>query len=100
VIRIHSTGGSQGTERHVMLSISGSSQDFLEAHDALDMAKAADAQDAVILDAFRRALAETSGVRAEPDKAPRSYLWPCGCLINNAGAHRVDCPEHPEGVRP
>ena len=26
-------------------------------------------------------------------------LWPCGCLINDAGAHRVGCPDHPEGVR-
>jgi hypothetical protein len=26
-------------------------------------------------------------------------LWPCGCLRNDAGAHRVGCPDHPEGVR-
>jgi hypothetical protein len=26
-------------------------------------------------------------------------MWPCGCLENEAGAHRVGCPEHPEGVR-
>lgn len=30
---------------------------------------------------------------------PPTHLWPCGCLINEAGAHRVGCPEHPEGVR-
>jgi hypothetical protein len=28
-----------------------------------------------------------------------AHLWPCGCLINDAGAHRVGCPDHPEGVR-
>ena len=28
-----------------------------------------------------------------------SHLWPCGCLINDTGAHRVGCPDHPEGVR-
>jgi hypothetical protein len=27
------------------------------------------------------------------------HLWACGCLINDAGAHRVGCPDHPEGVR-
>lgn len=27
------------------------------------------------------------------------HLWTCGCLINDAGAHRVGCPDHPEGVR-
>lgn len=26
-------------------------------------------------------------------------LWACGCLINDGGAHRVGCPDHPEGVR-
>lgn len=24
----------------------------------------------------------------------------CGCLQNDAGAHRVGCPDFPEGVRP
>jgi hypothetical protein len=24
----------------------------------------------------------------------KSHLWPCGCLINDAGAHRGDCPEY------
>lgn len=28
-----------------------------------------------------------------------SGLWPCGCLVNDAGDHRVGCPEYPEGVR-
>ncbi len=28
-----------------------------------------------------------------------AHLWPCGCLINSAGAHRVGCPDYPEGVR-
>lgn len=28
-----------------------------------------------------------------------SHLEPCGCLANDAGAHRVGCPDHPEGVR-
>jgi hypothetical protein len=27
-------------------------------------------------------------------------LLPCGCLKNEAGAHRVGCPDHPQGVRP
>ena len=26
----------------------------------------------------------------------RSHLWLCGCLINDADAHRVGCPEYPE----
>lgn len=26
--------------------------------------------------------------------------WLCGCLRNKAGAHRVGCPAHPEGVNP
>jgi hypothetical protein len=29
----------------------------------------------------------------------RAHLWPCGCLRNDAGAHRAGCPDHPEGVR-
>jgi hypothetical protein len=28
-----------------------------------------------------------------------SGLWLCGCLVNDGGAHRVGCPDHPEGVR-
>lgn len=28
-----------------------------------------------------------------------SGLWPCGCLVNDGGSHRVGCPDHPEGVR-
>lgn len=32
------------------------------------------------------------------DERP-SRLEPCGCLRNAAGAHRVGCPDHPEGVR-
>jgi hypothetical protein len=99
MIRIHTTGGWRGSERHIDLHVSGSAQDFLDAHDALDLAKAADPQDAIILDAFRRALVAAAGGREDPAKAPRSYLWPCGCLVNDAGAHRVGCPEHPEGVR-
>jgi len=27
------------------------------------------------------------------------HLWLCGCLINDAGAHRVGCPEYPQGRR-
>jgi hypothetical protein len=26
-------------------------------------------------------------------------LWTCGCLKNKGGAHRVGCPDHPEGVQ-
>ena len=22
------------------------------------------------------------------------HLWPCGCLINDRGAHRGDCPDY------
>jgi hypothetical protein len=33
------------------------------------------------------------------DGGQPSHLWPCGCLKNEAGAHRVGCPDHPEGVR-
>lgn len=29
----------------------------------------------------------------------RHQHWACGCLINEAGAHRVGCPDHPNGVR-
>lgn len=24
--------------------------------------------------------------------------WQCGCLVNEAGAHRVGCPVHPLGI--
>lgn len=27
-----------------------------------------------------------------------AHLWPCGCLKNDAGAHRVGCADHLEGV--
>ena len=30
---------------------------------------------------------------------PQPSLWPCGCLRNDAGAHRVGCPDYPEGRR-
>ena len=30
-------------------------------------------------------------------RAQATHLWPCGCLPNKAGAHRVGCPEHPQG---
>lgn len=33
------------------------------------------------------------------DQVKLVHLWPCGCLINDAGAHRVGCPDHPEGVQ-
>jgi hypothetical protein len=29
----------------------------------------------------------------------KPHLWPCGCLINDGDAHRVGCPEYPEGRR-
>lgn len=34
--------------------------------------------------------------REHPEHA---HLWKCGCLRNDGGAHRVGCPDHPEGVR-
>ena len=30
-------------------------------------------------------------------REPESHPWPCGCLINDAGAHRVGCPDHTRG---
>lgn len=35
--------------------------------------------------------------RGKQQTAEDSHLWPCGCLINRADAHRVGCPDHPEG---
>jgi hypothetical protein len=32
-------------------------------------------------------------------QALEAYLWRCGCLVNDGGAHRVGCPEHREGVK-
>lgn len=29
----------------------------------------------------------------------QTETWTCGCLVNNADAHRVGCPDHPEGVK-
>lgn len=34
----------------------------------------------------------------ETGDARPSHLWPCGCLKNDAGAHRAGCPDHPEGA--
>lgn len=31
--------------------------------------------------------------------APVTGYQPCGCLTNDADAHRVGCPTHPEGKR-
>jgi len=28
----------------------------------------------------------------------RRTAWACGCLVNEAGAHRFGCSDHPEGV--
>ena len=33
------------------------------------------------------------------DPPLRPMLESCGCLRNDADAHRVGCPDHPEGVR-
>lgn len=30
-------------------------------------------------------------------RVAHSYHWPCGCLVNTAGAHRVGCLDFPEG---
>lgn len=36
---------------------------------------------------------------AQRGTAPDSGTWEsCGCLRNEAGAHRVGCPDHPEGI--
>lgn len=37
--------------------------------------------------------------RRQRAKRTPTHLWTCGCLCNDAGAHRVGCPDHPEGVR-
>jgi hypothetical protein len=57
-------------------------------------------------------------IRIRPDKGPErvmtvshvehhiitlsdpAHLQSCGCLVNDAGAHRKGCPDHPEGVNP
>lgn len=33
------------------------------------------------------------------EDAEQHYTQACGCLKNEAGAHRVRCPVFPEGVR-
>jgi len=40
-----------------------------------------------------------AGAEARQARLTRSGRLPCGCLDNEAGAHRVGCPDHPEGVR-
>lgn len=51
---------------------------------------------------FARGLGHMTGVSVARESVARErdgHLWPCGCLRNDAGAHRVGCPDHPEGVR-
>lgn len=38
-------------------------------------------------------------VRYATERYAERGLWLCGCLVNDGGAHRVGCPDHPEGVR-
>jgi hypothetical protein len=42
----------------------------------------------------------TRCAKCQVERAQPAHLWPCGCLRNDAGAHRVGCPEHPKGVNP
>lgn len=43
---------------------------------------------------------ETDPVEVSTDQLiVPDHLWSCGCLRNDAGAHRVGCPDHPEGIR-
>jgi hypothetical protein len=39
------------------------------------------------------------GYGVEADAMTETWYWPCGCLINKGGAHRVGCPNYPEGIR-
>jgi hypothetical protein len=36
---------------------------------------------------------------SETEDSERDHPWRCGCLSNDGGAHRVGCPDYPEGVR-
>lgn len=38
-------------------------------------------------------------VQYETARMAERGLQLCGCLINDGGAHRVGCPNHPEGVK-
>lgn len=41
-----------------------------------------------------------AGLQYLRERAPLGAdLWPCGCLPNDAGAHRVGCPDYPGGNR-
>lgn len=41
-----------------------------------------------------------AAIKTLQDRAPLGPdLWPCGCLPNDAGAHRVGCPDYPGGIR-
>jgi hypothetical protein len=48
--------------------------------------------------AWRYAIARTMEGDQQAAEPPFP-LWACGCLQNEGGAHRVGCPDHPEGVR-
>lgn len=37
------------------------------------------------------------GLAPETPNPDKPWLWLCGCLVNDAGAHRVGCPDFPEG---
>lgn len=55
------------------------------------------------LDAERAVFSEPAVMRTGVFAALRPndtepYYFTCGCLNNEAGAHRVGCPDHPEGV--
>jgi hypothetical protein len=38
-----------------------------------------------------------AGLAEERAERRASWLWECGCLINDGDAHRVGCPVYPEG---
>jgi hypothetical protein len=60
----------------------------------LDLDSAAEALCGEARDALH--LTEEAIERWERESAASPYWWPCGCLINKAGAHRASCPD---GVR-
>lgn len=44
-------------------------------------------------------ITETGRAVLDQKTGDADHLWSCSCLRNDAGAHRVGCPDHPEGIR-
>jgi hypothetical protein len=45
----------------------------------------------------RRMLSRAVAAYMQRFAQPAGHLWPCGCLVNDADAHRKGCPVYPEG---